>query len=129
MAYADVSDVESGFRELSVDEQSKALALLDEAEIIIDAYNADASANAKKLVSCRMVRRMLGDDSMASIPMGATQGSMSALGYTQSWTIGSGSAGEAYLSKLDKKVLGIGNRIGSHSPVESTVESTVESDD
>lgn len=29
-----------------------------------------------------------------------------------------GSAGELYLSKLEKKLLGVGNRIGSHSPVE-----------
>ena len=30
----------------------------------------------------------------------------------------SGSAGELYLSKLEKKLLGAGNRIGAASPVE-----------
>ena len=50
--------------------------------------------------------------------MGATQGSMSALGYSQSWTIGAGSVGELYLGKLEKKLLGACNRIGSYSPVQ-----------
>ena len=61
----------------------------------------------------------------AGIPMGATQGSMSALGYSQSWTIGSGSAGELYLGKLEKKLLGCGNSIGSYSPVEALVPTEV----
>ena len=87
--------------------------------MIVDAYNRDAGAEAKKLVSCRMVRRQLGsgDDGM-QFPLGSTQGSASAMGYSQSWTMGSGSVGELYLSKLDKKLLGVGNRIGSHSPLE-----------
>ena len=76
----------------------------------------------KRLVSCRMVRRLLGDGTGGETPlypMGATQGSATALGYTQSWTMGgSGSAGELYLSKLEKKLLGAGNRIGAASPVE-----------
>lgn len=117
MAYATVDDVMNGFRPLDSDEQAKAEALLDEAGIIIDAYNIDADIERKKLVSCRMVRRMIGDGDI--YPMGASQGSLSAGGYTQSWTIGSGGAsGELYLSKLEKKLLGYGSKIGSHSPVE-----------
>ena len=51
--------------------------------------------------------------------MGASQGSMSALGYSQSWTIGSGgSTGELYLAKTDKILLGMGNQIGAYSPAE-----------
>jgi hypothetical protein len=51
---------------------------------------------------------------------------MSALGYTQSWTIGaSGSAGELYLGKLEKKLLGYGNSIGSYSPTEELVRTEV----
>ena len=67
-----------------------------------------------------MVQRAMGDlDGGNQVPMGATQGSMSALGYSQSWTFGSsGGTGELYLSKLEKQLLGLGNRIGSHSPVE-----------
>lgn len=64
-----------------------------------------------------MVIRALGIDN--DIPLGATQGSMSGLGYSQSWTIGTGgSVGELYLSKTDKQLLGGGNSIGSHSPLE-----------
>ena len=55
MTYAEVFDVEAGFRALSKDEQTRCAALLSEAAIIIDAYNPDAGADAKQLVSCRMV--------------------------------------------------------------------------
>ena len=41
-----------------------------------------------------------------------------ALGYTQSWTMNGGSSGELYLSKLEKRLLGCGDRIGARSPVE-----------
>lgn len=118
-AYAEIQDVAAGFRTLTEAEQEQCGALLLEAAVIVDAYNRDAGAEAKKLVSCRMVRRQLGsgDDGM-QFPLGSTQGSASAMGYSQSWTMGSGSVGELYLSKLDKKLLGVGNRIGSHSPLE-----------
>lgn len=118
-SYATAEELEAGFRALSDDERSKAKALLKEAAIVIDAYNEDADLDAKKLVSCRMVRRSLGDG-QSSFPMGATQGSMSAGGYTQSWTVGSGgSSGELYLNKLEKKLLGLGDRIGARSPLEA----------
>ena len=65
-------------------------------------------------------QRLLGDgsDAAALYPMGASQGSASALGYSQSWTMSGGSAGELYLSKLEKKLLGYGGRVGAHSPAE-----------
>lgn len=123
MTYATVTDVEAGFRQLSAEEESRCKALLEEAAVIIDAYNKEAADDAKRVVSCRMVRRALGDgDSTQSAPLGATQGSISAGGYSQSWTIGSGgAAGELYLGRLEKKLLGTGNRIGSYSPVEGLV--------
>lgn len=120
MAYATVEEVEAGFRTLTSDEKSVCSQLLDEAAVIIDAYNEDAGESAKDVVSCRMVRRALGDG-MASVPMGASQGSVSALGYSQSWTMTNGSSGELYLGKIEKKLLGVGDRIGSYSPVESLV--------
>lgn len=118
MAYATVDDVQSRLlRTLSNDERAVCSALLDDAGAVIDAYNADASADAKKVVSCRMVMRALGDGT-DSVPMGATQGSVSALGYSQSWTIAAGATGELYLARLDKKLLGVGDRVGSYSPVQ-----------
>ena len=120
MSYATKQDVEAGFRTLSEDEQAKCTALLEEAALIIDSYNKDAQEDAKKVVSCRMVRRQLYDGNSGGVtyPMGATQGTASAMGYSQSWTMGGGSSGELYLSKLEKKLLGVGDRIGSRSPLE-----------
>lgn len=123
MAYATTDDVQGRMlRTLSSDELSICENLLEDCAYIIDAYNEDAAETSKQIVSCRMVIRAMGDGSEQSVPIGATQGSMSALGYSQSWTIGSGSVGELYLSKLEKKMLGVGNAIGSYSPVEELVE-------
>lgn len=116
-AYATVADVQARMtRQMTVEEQVICPTLLDDAKVIIDSTKTSASADAKKVVSCRMVMRTIGDGNDISIPMGATQGSQSALGYSQSWTIGSGSAGELYLSKSDKALLGISNKIGISNP-------------
>lgn len=125
MAYATVNDVQARItRDLSTDEQTVCATLLDDVAVMIDAYNADAEAEAKKIVSCRVVIRSLGDGETSGIPYGATQGSMSGLGYSQSFTIGSGGAvGELYLGKTDKQLLGYGKKIGSYSPVEELVVS------
>lgn len=121
MAYATTDQVAAGFRDLTDEEITICTQLLDEAAIIIDAYNVAASDEAKGVVSCRMVRRCLADSGLSGMPLGATQGSVSALGYSQSWTVGSGSTGELYLSSLEKKLLGRGNKIGAHSPLEDMV--------
>ena len=130
MAYAVVADVQARMtRTMSESEQSVCSTLLDDAAVIIDAYNSDADDPAKKTVSCRMVVRALGDGAPAGYPSGASQGSMTGLGYTQSWTMGSGgTVGELYLSRLEKKMLGVGERIGSYSPVEELVYARDDSD-
>lgn len=123
MAYATVEKLQLGFRTLTSDEKATAEALLDEAAVIIDAHNYYANIEAKELVSCRMVRRSMGDGEGALFPIGTTQGSMSAGGYTQSFTMGNnGTSGELYISKLEKKMLGLGDRIGSHSPLEEACD-------
>lgn len=122
--YATVSDVEAGFRDLTADEESICEALLEEAAVIIDAYNMNATDDAKRVVSCRMVRRAIGDGEGAqALPIGATQGSIAAGGYSQSWTISGGSTGELYLGRIEKRLLGVGNSIGSYSPLEEKVVS------
>lgn len=118
-AYATSADVqERHYRPLSAQETRLCEALLEDAAVIIDSFAPDAAEERKKIVSCRMVLRALpsGGD---GIPFGATQSTQSALGYSQSWTISGGAAGELYLSKLDKQLLGLGSRIGSYSPVEA----------
>ena len=126
MAYATYEDVQARItRTLSEDEQAVCATLLDDAAAIIDTYNSSASNDIKKVVSCRMVIRAIGDGD-SGVPVGATQGSQSGLGYSQSWTISAGSVGELYLAKLDKQMLGVGNRIGSYSPVENLVPKEVQ---
>ena len=123
MAYATVTDVQARMTNMLTDEQERVcVALLDDAAALIDATNTKATDAQKKTVSCSMVIRALGSAAEMGVPVGASQGSASALGYSQSWTISSGGTGELYLTKAEKKMLGVGNRIGSHSPVESLVE-------
>ena len=118
-AYATVTDVTDRMvRELSEKEQTVVGNLLDDAAVLIDAYNVNASSDAKKIVSCRMVIRAIGDGS-SDVPAGATQGTISALGYSQTWTMGANaSVGQLYLDRTDKAMLGGGSKIGSYSPVE-----------
>ena len=122
MAYATVQDVEDRTpHTFTADEESVISTLLDDAAVMIDAYRSAASPDAKKVVSCRMVLRIVGDDG-STFPVGASQGSMTAGVYTQSWTMGSGGGtGELYLSKQDKLTLGGSDMIGSYSPAEELV--------
>ena len=122
MAYATVEDVQARINyTLTGTQEGICETLLDDAAVLIDTYKPSAEAEAKKVVSCRMVIRALGTDS-SSAPIGATQGSMSALGYSQSWTVDAGgSVGELYLSKTEKHMLGSGDAVGSYSPVQELV--------
>jgi hypothetical protein len=124
MAYASVQDVQDRMtRTLETAEESVCSALLEDAAIMIDGFAPDAPDGQKLVVSCRMVIRALGDGQSTGTPLGATQGSMSALGYSQSWTIGSsGATGELYLAKLDKKLLRTGEKIGGYSPTQELVD-------
>ena len=123
-AYATVEQVEDGFRTLTNEEQGVCETLLTEIAVLIDAYNINAEPDVKQVVSCRAIRRAL-TAADGDVPFGATQGSMSALGYSQSWTIGSGgSVGELYLSKLEKSLLGVGKRlVTSYTPAQNLIPS------
>lgn len=118
MAYATVADVQARMSvTMTTTQQNICANLLDDAAVIIDDFNINATTDNKKVVSIRMVQRALNVDS--DIPLGATQGSMSAMGYSQSWTMGSNSSvGELYLNKLEKQMLGKGNQIGCTSVLE-----------
>jgi len=119
-AYASADDVQARMpRELSEDERELCETLLDDAAVMIDALAPRADIHAKQLASCRMVIRALGDGGDVGVPLGASQGSVSALGYTQSWTMGSGGgAGELYIGKAERRLLGLGASVGSYSPVQ-----------
>ena len=121
MAYATTDDIAARLgRSLTPTELQTCSVALDDAAVIIDSVALPAPDNAKMVVSCRMVIRSMSAE--AGVPMGATQGSQSALGYSQSWTIsGGGSSGELYLSKADRRILGCGDANGSYSPVQELV--------
>lgn len=120
-SYASVQQIADGFRKLTADEESRAMALAEEASVIVDVYAPSAKYDIKTVVVCRMVRRAIDSGGSATVPMGASQGATTAGPYSQSWTIGSGSAGELFLSKLEKRMLGSGNKVGSYSPVQEMV--------
>ena len=122
-SYATVNDVQNRtLRKLSNDELNLAKKLLQDAAVIIDLYAPGAQADAKKIVSCRMVLRVLGDGEDTGVPVGANQGTQSALGYSQTWSFPTtGSSGELYLAKMEKQMLKKGNTIGSRSPAEDLV--------
>lgn len=119
MRYATVEDIEKrACRTLTAQELDRCETLLDDAAVLVDTYNEDATQEAKKVVSCNIIVRLLGNGDATQFPIGATQGTVSALGYSQTFTMGNGSSGEMYLSRLDKKLLGCGQKIGFASPWE-----------
>lgn len=125
MAYASVEDVQARMtRTMDDTEQAVCATLLCDAAVIIDSHNAFANSANKKVVSCRMVVRALGDGDANGFPIGATQGSMSGLGYSQSWTNSSGTNAELYLGRVEKKLLGAADQVGSYSPVEELARGT-----
>ena len=117
MAYAAYTDVEKRLgRTFSSTEQEVCNTLLERAALLIDSYNTSASADIKKSVSVETVARAM--NVTPDVPMGASQGSMSGLGFSQSWTMQSGGAvGDIYLYKADKKLLGVGDAIGASNPL------------
>lgn len=126
MAYATVTDVQARMSyTMSADQMALCATLLDDAAAIIDAYNSEAELANKKIVSCRMVIRAIGNGEDSGMPIGANQGTMSALGYSQTWTISAGTVGELYLAKLDKKLLG-SSHIGAYSAVEGLAGGAIE---
>lgn len=120
MAYATVQDVQARLTAtMTAAQQTVCAQLLEDAAILIDSYNDDVSMDIAKVVSCRVVARAIGNGGDGDIPTGASQGSMSALGYSQTWTMTGGSVGEVYLTRTEKRMLGVGGgKVGSWSPVQ-----------
>lgn len=115
--YATYQDVQKRLgKTFDTSEQEICNILLERAALEIDSYNANATSDAKKSVSVEAVARAMNETS--DVPMGASQGSMSAMGYSQSWTMpAGGSVGSVYLSKSDKRLLGVGDAIGASNPL------------
>lgn len=119
MAYAAVADIEARWRTLSADEQARAAVLLDDAAAILDALvtvdpTDEKQAELLKQVSCSMVIRSM--SATESDAFGVSQTSMTAGPYSQSWSY-SNPSGDMYLTKLEKRLLGItSSYIGTIAP-------------
>lgn len=109
MAFADVSDLESRWRELSTDEEARANVLLGDASAMLSALvdvddEDDEQAALLKMVCCDMVIRSMSATSMDTY--GVSQSAITAGPYTQSFSY-SNPSGDMYLTKLEKRLLGI----------------------
>lgn len=108
MAYADVSDIETRLgRTFTADETANVQALLDGASAVLNKLvilDDTTEQNALlKFVCTNMVSRTL---SNGLDVLGASQASMTAGPYTQSFSFATPS-GDMYLTKLEKRLLGI----------------------
>lgn len=109
MAFAEVSDLEARWHSLSQTEQQRAEVLLEDAsamlETLVDIDVADsAQMKLLNIVCCNMVIRAMSATEVDSF--GASNMSMTAGPYTQSWTY-SNPSGDMYITKAEKRMLGI----------------------
>lgn len=118
MAFATVEDLRARWSGVSGESFDEGVAetLLEDAAVMLSSMvdvdpDDEQQAEALKIVSCRMVQRAM--TTMANDAFGVSQQSVSADIYTQSWTY-SNSQGDMYLTKAEKKMLGLtGGYIGS----------------
>lgn len=107
MAYATLEDLEARRGVLDPDDREKAAALLDDAAVILDGLvTIDGSEEQETLlmiVSCNMVSRAL---STTTDAYGVSSLSTTAGVYSESLQYANPS-GDMYLTKLEKRLLGI----------------------
>ena len=119
MAFAEVTDVEARWRQLTPDEEARAGLLIGDASAMLSRLvevKADDCAQAAllKTVCCNMVIRAM--SATGSDMFGVSQSSITAGPYSQSQTYLNPS-GDMYLTKMEKRLLGIsGSYIGSIRP-------------
>lgn len=112
MAYATVSDIESRWRELSEGESAKAQVLLDDATAYLDAMvdpcNLPASrASLLRTVCCNMVIRSMVASESSAYGVESLQATMGPFGQTAKFA---NPNGDFYLTKFERKMLGIGGK-------------------
>lgn len=120
MAYATIADVEARWRTLSADERTRAEALLSDASLMLAELadvdeDDDEQAELLEVVCCNMVIRAMAATAMDTF--GVSQTSVTAGPYTQSYSY-SNPSGDMYLTKFEKRLLGItASYIGSIRPM------------
>ena len=119
MAFADVHDIEARIGVLSAADEERAATLLDDAAAILSALvsvdpDDDEQAELLKTISCNMVIRSM---SAPADTFGVQSASMTAGAYSQTWQYANPS-GDMYLTKLEKRLLGISSSyIGTIRPM------------
>ena len=106
-AFATVADLEARWRGLSEQEQARAkVLLLDAADLIRTTTRrwGELSESTLKRVSCQVVRRAMGSD---SIPGGVSSMSTTDGPFTQQFSYAN-PQGDLYLTKTERKSLGVG---------------------
>lgn len=111
MVFAEVSDIESRWHTLSASDRQRAEVLIGDASAMLEAAFActiDVSDESQmqrlNIVCCNMVIRAMSATEVDSF--GASNMSMTAGPYTQSWTYANPS-GDMYITKAEKRMLGI----------------------
>ena len=114
MAFATFEDVEARWRPLTADEQKRVDELLGDAAtilarlVVVDDDDRNQAA-ALKLVSCNMVIRSMVAASSSAFGVDELRASMGPFDQTAHFA---NPNGDMYLTKLDKKLLGVGGGKG-----------------
>ena len=122
MAFADVSDIETRLqRTFTSSETANVQALLDGASAVLDKlvkvdYSDETQAELLKFVCVNMVCRVI---SSGFDVLGASQATITAGAYSQSYGF-STPTGDMYLTKLEKRMLGITS--GYISSIEAKID-------
>lgn len=109
MAYATITDLQNRWRSLTSDEAARALILLDDAALRIDAECPPSvqptaqEITARMIVSCDMVKRAM--VSPGGIGVQSVQQSAGPYSETTQYT---NPTGDLYLTKADRRLLGCG---------------------
>lgn len=107
-AFAAYTDLEARWRPLSATEQATATTLLEDASVIIRAEAPgadDLDSDITKFVACGMVKRAM----IASGTEGVGQDNLTAGPFSQQRSYAN-PMGNLYLTKQDKRLLGIGGQ-------------------
>lgn len=113
-AYATVEDVEARWRTLTSDEEARAETLLDDAAVILNGLvtvdtSDESQAAALLMVSCNMVIRAMVASGSAAYGVDQLSATMGPFGQTAHFA---NPNGDMYLTKAEKKLLGIGGGVG-----------------
>jgi phosphoglucomutase len=119
--YAEVTDVAARFaRELSADEQARAETLIESASVYIEALARTDDEAALREVCVNLVVRAMG---ASEDTYGATSMTTAAGPYSETRTYSS-PVGDFYLTRLDRRLLGMGGSIGFARPSYGRLEAS-----